>query len=160
MYIHVIHKCCIIMMRMGVCFGLLVVSPKPDLCPSCLVVCYFLYYCQHVTKRRDVICKVHISQPPVTPLDSKTSVVHRFSLDKVDVDEEEKNWRECNPGLPLAGLNRNPNWKAHSQKKCDAWSIIHIILFNYVDRRTQRSHIMHQHTAAWSNFNLRVYKIK
>ena len=44
-----------------------------------------------MTKRRNAICEVLASQPLLqAPLDSKTGVVHRFSHDKVDGDEEDE----------------------------------------------------------------------
>ena len=71
--------------------GLLAVYPKSDLSPKCLYsVCYFLYSCQRVTNGRNVICEVQVSQSLLAPLDFKTGVVHCFSHDKVDGDEEEK----------------------------------------------------------------------
>ena len=49
--------------------------------------------------KRNVVCEVHVSQPLRAPLNSKTGIVHRFSHDKVDGDEEEK--RGENVTLPL-----------------------------------------------------------
>ena len=84
--------------------GLLAVYPKSDICHKCLyVVCHFLYSCQHVTKRKNATCEVKVSQPLLTPIDYKTGVVHHFSHDKVDGDEEEK--RGENATLPHACLN-------------------------------------------------------
>ena len=51
-----------------------------------------------MTNGRNVICEVQVSQPLLAPLDSKTGVVHRFSHDKIDDDEEEK--RGENATLP------------------------------------------------------------
>ena len=74
--------------------GLLAVYPKSDLSPKCLyIVCYFLYSYKRVTNGRNVICEVQVSQPLLALLDSKTVVLHRFSHDKCDGDEEEKRGR-------------------------------------------------------------------
>ena len=86
----------------GIC--LLAVHLKSDLSPKCLyIVCYSLYSCQRVTNGRNVICEGQVSQPLLAPLDSKTGVIHRFSHDKVDGDEEEK--RGENATLPHSCLN-------------------------------------------------------
>ena len=77
---------------------------SPILAPKCLYIfCYFLYSCQRVTNGRNVICEVQVSQPLLTPLDSITGFIHRFSHDKVDGDEEEKGGE--NTTLPLSSLN-------------------------------------------------------
>ena len=73
------------------------------LLPDYYIVCYFLYSCQRATNGRNVICEVQVSQPLLAPLDSKTGVVHRFSHDEVDGDEEEK--RGDNATLLLSSLN-------------------------------------------------------
>ena len=56
-----------------------------------------------MTNGRNVICEDQVSQPLLAPLDSKTGVVHRFSHDKIDDDEEEK--RGENATLPHSSLN-------------------------------------------------------
>ena len=56
-----------------------------------------------MTNGRNVICEVQVSQPLLAPLNSKNGIVHRFSHDKIDDDEEEK--RGENATLPHSSLN-------------------------------------------------------
>ena len=56
-----------------------------------------------MTNGRNVICEVQVSQPLLATIDSKTGVVHRFSDDKVNGDEEEK--RGENATLPHSSCN-------------------------------------------------------
>ena len=63
---------------------------SPILAPNVSIVCHVLYSCQRVTKRRNVVCEVQVSQLLRDPLYSKTGIVLRFSHAKVDGDEEEK----------------------------------------------------------------------
>ena len=52
---------------------------------------------------RNIVCEVQGSQPLLTALDSKTGIVHRFSHDKVDGNEEKKRGEDAT--LPHSSLN-------------------------------------------------------
>ena len=71
------------------------------LCP----VFVFLYSCQRAPKGRYVVFKVHVSISLLTPLDSETGDVDRFSQDNVDDDDDEEYKRGENATLPRTRLN-------------------------------------------------------